>query len=370
MRILLRGYYGFGNLGDDILMLSSCEICRRHFPDAEIDIMTASSSAGYVLSLTKHQVVKVVPLGSEPPAQLIIFGGGGVFYDYQKGNMAYRLLNATIKTMGIGNWSRLLSFYRGLKGWEVNHRAWRVGLGIGVGSFTSDSKKYYQKVAEMAQFDWLLLRDTASYESIRALKLPLNLRPSTDLAFIKEYWMPEIETPKDPLSVGFVLKNWPSHPEYLAECRLAAAQLTEKGFRVTVFLFEAVHDDALKDQFADYTVRIWDPHQMTLKGYLYHLAQQSVVITSRAHGTILAGAFGIPAVCLGIEPKLKTIYKMFPLTGLYLDLPLSSTQILASVDGALQYSTSDVERDFRQNREVLIQDITELMQAYKNYAMA
>ena len=43
MKILIKGYYGYGNLGDDILMLVSFNLIKSIFPHAENVIFSNNS---------------------------------------------------------------------------------------------------------------------------------------------------------------------------------------------------------------------------------------------------------------------------------------------------------------------------------------
>jgi len=262
--------------------------------------------------------------------------------------------------MGIYTFSQGLDAYRKIKGWPSNSTTKRAALGVGIGSFTSSSKKYYHKMAELAKFDMILPRDHFSYQFLKK-NINASIVPGADLAFFKEYWIPSELPSVEPKrkSIGFVLKQWNDDCDYLAVIHQVAKALDEEGFEVSVFTFEKDHDKHIEQRFNNFRVFSWCPGTIPLHQYLGILMQKSLLVTSRAHGAILGAAFGIPAICIGIEPKLLSVAKMFPHSGSYIKLPLTFEELYNSVKDGLKVKAEKVKLDFEYNRIVLLNSIME-----------
>ena len=77
IKILIKGFYGFGNFGDDILMLTTHSIVKEIFPLAEIFIGSESKNPGYIHKYLPG--IKIVNSSENLKVDWIIHGGGGVF---------------------------------------------------------------------------------------------------------------------------------------------------------------------------------------------------------------------------------------------------------------------------------------------------
>ena len=83
-RILLAGYYGFGNAGDEAILASILAHLRELRPDAAVTVVS-----GDPRETARAYGVEAVfwrdPLALEDAARqadLIVIGGGGLFHDY------------------------------------------------------------------------------------------------------------------------------------------------------------------------------------------------------------------------------------------------------------------------------------------------
>lgn len=80
MRVLLSGYYGFGNLGDEALLEVIATQLRARFPQAELDVLSADPEATarelHVTSTPRMDMVRVrAAMGR---SDVVLSGGGGL----------------------------------------------------------------------------------------------------------------------------------------------------------------------------------------------------------------------------------------------------------------------------------------------------
>jgi polysaccharide pyruvyl transferase CsaB len=80
VRVLLSGYYGFGNLGDEALLEVIVAGVRRHFPSAEIDVLSATpqrTASAFRVEATPRWDRRAVGSAIRR-ADVVLSGGGGL----------------------------------------------------------------------------------------------------------------------------------------------------------------------------------------------------------------------------------------------------------------------------------------------------
>ena len=107
MKILLKGYYGFGNLGDDILMMVSYAILKKKYAEAVISIYSENTPNNphlsdpvgfnqYIHSLLKD-TPRLVDWTCQDDYDLLFDGGGGIYKDHTYGNWGHAIANRITK---------------------------------------------------------------------------------------------------------------------------------------------------------------------------------------------------------------------------------------------------------------------------------
>jgi polysaccharide pyruvyl transferase WcaK-like protein len=350
-RVVLTGYYGFGNLGDDLLCLCTVNITRRLFPDAEITIFSWSKDPMYLRRLLDERIQ--IATEAIPPADLIIHGGGGVFFDFKHGRFSRRIVNSLIRAIGIYRYHTMVGLYRRyIRNRGVNPL--RIGLGLGIGTYTPSSERFFSDAAVLADFSYLMVRDEESASNLAFLGIK-NTNVGTDLVF--GYDFSAVRTVAGHASgVAFILRDWTyDNNAYLDHWFAIAQQLVSKGFPVAVISFDQDADKNYLNRFSAFEQLIWNPRQhVDLSSFLSSLGRASVIISSRAHGIIAGAGLGVPSLCIEIEPKLRTIARMLPNATTLIKPDSNSADVVAKVielhDRA---NRSGIESDVNQNREAL-----------------
>ncbi len=316
MSALLSGYYGQANFGDDVLLATVAGLVRERWPGTRLSVRSASHDHGYVLGIAGADS-NVVPFGERTVYDLIVHGGGGVYFDFGHHNALNQAANLAIGAVGPRRYVVLEDLTRRLLGRPRTAARKRIGLGLGVGRYSPGSPRLRAALPELLDYSYLGVRDPGSVQNLHRLGLELNPRLGSDLAFLGEHWAGAVprkagrgQRPK----VGVVLRDWPTGGPStdLAFPMLPHIDQLSSRYEITLFAFDEKTDPWVIAAAAGRQIRIWRPNETTVAEYAGHIAAQDVVVTSRAHGAICGAVLGVPSVILAIEPKLDTVHAMLP----------------------------------------------------------
>jgi len=354
--IILKGYYGFGNLGDDILMLSIYGWLSESYPEAKIQICTNGDKSSYIPKLLSASI-EIIRNHEDVKTDWIIHGGGGVYFDFEDGGIKFRWLNALINFVGKKSFQKIYKQYRSIRGTIGPQGKFRVGFGIGVGTYTPSSHRLYADILELFDFKFLLVRDEESEKHLRQLNVPCPIKVSSDLAFMDNYWKPQdLSKNKREKTIGFVLRDWVyDNHAYFPVIKEVADRLISSKFEVQFFSFDRFSDTAYLQHFAEYEVLSWDPYNQTTSLFLKKLNECSLVITSRAHGAIIAACLGIPALCLEIEPKLKHVATLLKHSSLLVSKPFDKDKLVETILARFQIldlleNATNLDKEFNRKK--------------------
>ncbi len=162
--IIINGYYGYKNTGDDALLQAMLDSIKKENPDAHITVLSASpkeTALRYsVNSINRYNLIKVVKAMKK--AKLFISGGGSLLQDVTS--------------------TKSLVYYT-----EMIKLAKRSGLKImiyanGFGPINKQSNLERVKKA-LSSADYISVREPASREAILSLLPELDIKISADPAF-------------------------------------------------------------------------------------------------------------------------------------------------------------------------------------------
>lgn len=350
-KILIKGFYGFGNFGDDILMITAHKIIREIFPHAKIFIGSESKEPNYIFKFLRH--VEIVNSSENLEVDWTIHGGGGVFFDFTKHSAKYFLINRIIKIIGYDTYKKLFWAYQTLKGHGFLKQRARAGLGVGVGTYTLSSNRFLSDILALSTFDILLVRDDDSVINAKQYNRSQSIYKSSDLAFLFTYWMPtHLKRPDRRDSIGFILRDW-IFDDSVAALLMVAKELRFTGHDIKFFALDERADTNFVQEAAKIApVHCWKPDEMTIEDYLSELVKCKLVISSRAHGAIVSACLGIPVCCILIEPKLRQVAQMLKNSAQTVEAPFNKEEVLKVVKNALQVlpslreaTSQDVERN-------------------------
>ena len=82
--ILISGYYGYGNTGDEAILSVMIKDLRAQIPGVEIFVVSGNpkeTKARYLVGSISHNDLQAI-ISTIKMCDLVILGGGGLLHDY------------------------------------------------------------------------------------------------------------------------------------------------------------------------------------------------------------------------------------------------------------------------------------------------
>ncbi|HGY08717.1 MAG TPA: polysaccharide pyruvyl transferase CsaB [Oceanithermus profundus] len=271
MVVALSGYYGFGNAGDEAILLALVREARRR--GVEPVVLSANPAATEQM----HEVAAVPRTRPGAVVRLLrrseglLSGGGGL------------LQNRTS--------NRSLAYYLGLLYLAQAMRRTTWVFGQSLGPLSPGALRWTAPALRRSRE--VVVRDAASQELARSLGVEARL--GADAALLLE---PPGVAREERLVVLVPRGRLPD--EANLRLREAGERLQAHGYEVLVLGLQPRHDEAALELFRGFTRELsGDPRRV-----LYWIAQAGYVLSLRLHGLILAAAAGTPYAGGSYDPKV------------------------------------------------------------------
>ncbi len=324
MRLLISGYYGFGNIGDEAILAAILEQLRLRRPADELVVLSGNprrTEAQYGVVATSQWSLPTI-WRQLRAADLLISGGGGLIQDttsllsplYYLGVLRLARLAGTpymIFAQGLGPLRRRI--IRGLTARAFRHAA-AVTLRDGQSAqFLRDELQVTIPAAQITADPTLLL---SPCPRARAEQLLRNCGLSPDEAV-----------------VGISLRAWPQGQIVEAMLPLIHYLREELQSQVLLIPFQPSEDMSLAWRLA---ADAGGPVAM-LEGvtapreFLGVISSLDLLVSMRLHGLIFAAATAVPALGISYDPKVEHFAQTAQQPVVGLD-ELSADRLIQTVD--------------------------------------
>jgi len=292
MRILLSGYYGFGNAGDEAILAGTVGAIRRRLPECELTVLSADPEAtraahGVEAAQRWHWPTIWRELGQ---ADHLLQGGGGLIQDSTSCRSVFYYL-------GILQAARLR---------RKPYMIYAQGLGPLTGGA---SRRLTRRLIEGAAA--VTVRDPASAELLQALGVRREITVTADAAALLEPAPPEempgiLPEPRTAPLIGLALREAPGADRLFEGAVAAARHLRETaGAEILVMALHARDDVPPAARVAEELGgRAIGGEPLPPREWMGLVARLDFVIAMRLHAAIFAAATAVPFISLSYDPKV------------------------------------------------------------------
>jgi len=333
--VLIAGYYGFGNTGDEAILSGIIAGLRAEKPDLTLKVVTANpkqTKDNYdVEAVLWNDIADLI--ASVKASDLVILGGGGLFHDY------WGVDESTLLTAQHAG----LPYFAGIPLLANLLEKPCMIYAVGVGPLLTDSGKRLTKMAfERCQV--ASVRDPYSLEVLRELEIDLSEErvflfadpafnqlladPEEACQILKDHSI-DTETP----TLGVALRFWDigTDPDQW-EIEIAEALdswIESKNGQVVFLPFQQESVSVYEDDFAVATRVVSKMSQADkctiiekklpseLLGAM--IAECDALIGMRLHAVIYAMKAAVPVLALSYDPKVRAVMERANLANLVLN---------------------------------------------------
>lgn len=320
--VLISGYYGFANPGDEAILRVLTQELRAAAPDVTVTVLSgnpAETRRTYGVDAVEWSDPAAIA-GAVSAAGLVIVGGGGLFHDYA-GFIPDGLFTA-------GNWGLGYHVTAALLG--ALYRKPVALHAVGVGPLFSDHGRRFVRAAADAALQ-VSVRDPASAELLISLGVDAGrVRVTADPGFALEAASPERaaeilareECSFTEKPIGVVVRHWNFgvHPVYWEQEFGAAidAFLDAHAGEALLIPFQRLAGEQEDDFRVAGRIHAGMRHSHTGRARLLRgayppedlaalIGSCRLLVGMRLHALIFAAGAGLPFVAISYDPKVSGV---------------------------------------------------------------
>lgn len=303
-KIVISGYYGFANAGDEAMLTAIIKLLRSREKDVQLTVISGNpdetSKKHDVESIHRFAFLDII--SAIKNCDLFLSGGGSLLQDVtSKRSLMYYLF---IIYLGTFFSSKVMLYAQGIG--PINS------------VFMRKLTKYVCSKADL-----ITVRDKDSLYEIKRIGIPaskVELTADAVLTLPREgkvvgkKILGELGIPTDKMLIALAVRKWQEDDAYLLELAKAADVLAgaQNAHIVLVPLQYPVDVNACErvaDFMADKSVATVLDVNCSTEEYLSVMSNFDLLIGMRLHALIFAAVMGVPFVAVSYDPKIDGFVK-------------------------------------------------------------
>jgi len=304
-KIVISGYYGFNNAGDEALLTAILASLRASDPKADITVISGNPGN----TIAKHQVkslyrfAAVRLLRAIGEADLVISGGGSLLQDVtSKRSLVYYL-----SIIAAAKWKarKVMLFAQGIG--PIRSRFMRLLTRLVVNKADVITVRDEDSAKELARMGVSAAKVEVTADPVLMLNPESKIAGKTILA----------EAGLDPYKpiIGVSVREWPDNLRCLKQLAAALGKLSEKYNAQIAILPLQVSKDLKDSQLLQSYLPKARNKVVLLQGdysteeFLSIIGSFRLLIGMRLHALIFAAVMAVPLMAISYDPKVDSFLK-------------------------------------------------------------
>ena len=304
-KIVISGYYGFNNAGDEALLTAILASLRASDPKADITVISGNPGN----TIAKHQVkslyrfAAVRLLRAIGEADLVISGGGSLLQDVtSKRSLVYYL-----SIIAAAKWKarKVMLFAQGIG--PIRSRFMRLLTRLVVNKADVITVRDEDSAKELARMGVSAAKVEVTADPVLMLNPESKIAGKTILA----------EAGLDPYKpiIGVSVREWPDNLRCLKQLSAALGKLSEKYNAQIAILPLQVSKDLKDSQLLQSYIPKARNKVVLLQGdysteeFLSIIGSFRLLIGMRLHALIFAAVMAVPLMAISYDPKVDSFLK-------------------------------------------------------------
>lgn len=308
---VLLGYYGFGNMGDDALLMSVINNLRREIPYLRIAVLSHNVKAmrEKLHDLKADAFNRFNPVSVSKAfrnAEYLIFGGGTLLQD-----------NTSTKS---------LLYYLYMIRRAKKHNMKVILYANGIGPIHKDvNKKRLQKI--LPQISLITARDEQSYEYIKSLCPQANIHLTADEALTTSLGNAENYVSAELSERGFIcvsVRKWRNIKDemYVDYIKTVSEFCQKQGLGILFIVMGKSNDATITEKLVRYvkvpTQVLFTGNEMSGEQLTAVISQAKMTVSVRLHSLIFSACADVPMIGLAYDPKVSAFMRLANLSEDYI----------------------------------------------------
>ncbi len=309
--VLLSGYYGFGNAGDEAILEAAVFALKNHGLQVAVLTHTPEKTKLDFQVETYHRKNFSQVLRAIQRSKLILSGGGGLFQDTTsfKSLLYYLRIPFVAKLLG----KKTMIFAQG------------------IGPISSTLGRYFTRMVSNHFIDKITVRDEPSKLLLKSLGVRKSIEVTADLAFL--FPLPQEEArnearlrwslPEGSKALfGLVIRHWPGIEASIPSLtKSISAFATNQQALPVLFPFQASRDKELT-QLLSHSLAV--PHvtildALTPSELLSVISNLELLVAMRYHAILFAARSHVPSIAISYDDKVRNLAESLACPTLTLD---------------------------------------------------